>query len=666
MTQRGLVLTAILLLTHCVSEAKTGLADLSLDELMDLEVTLVSRRPQRVTETPAALAIITGDELRRLGVKSLPDALRLAPGFQVGQVDANKWVVASRGFAGLFANKLLVLVDGRSVYTPLFSGVFWESQGVLMEDVERLEIIRGPGGSMWGANAVNGIVNVVTREAATTPETFVHVGAGSERRQLAVRHGRPIPGGGLRIDAERIDIGRSAAAGDKPVRDDWQMQRVGLRADVDRGASDHLTVLGNVRGGSVGQSVTFVMQALPAVASTKYSDADLLSYDVLGRWRHHWNDDHEFEAQVYYDLFDRDEAVLHGRIHNADIDLQHRFRTGAHRLVWGTGYRRTWDDFDGTFTMQLDPASRTTHLFSGFVHDDIELIPQKLALSAGTKLEHNSFSNWEWQPSVHLWGAPSEDVSVWVGMSRAVRTPSRGDHDFNAAIGVVPADSLFSGAPEAVVTLLGSDRVEAEDLFAIDAGLRTQLGSGGFLDAALFYYKYDDLTTQEPGFPYTIDEPGPPHLIAPVRGDNLASGTALGIELVAEWEMSPSWQIRGSYTYLHLDVDVDLQSVTPDSNPYENDSPTHQVGLRSLGRRGPWSLAFSGRWVAELPGPLPNIPDYLTADVRISRHFAQGLEVAISGRNLLQASHREAISNTVGAVPTRVQREFFVSASWRR
>ncbi len=195
MTHRVLVTTAALLLSISIADAKTGLANLSLDELMDLEVTLLSRRPQRVTETPAALAILTGDELRRIGVHSLPDALRLAPGFQVGQVDANKWVVASRGFAGLFANKLLVLVDGRSVYTPLFSGVFWESQGVLMEDVERLEIIRGPGGSLWGANAVNGIVNVVTRPAATTPETFVHLGAGSERRQLALRHGRPIPGG---------------------------------------------------------------------------------------------------------------------------------------------------------------------------------------------------------------------------------------------------------------------------------------------------------------------------------------------------------------------------------------------------------------------------------------------------------------------------------------
>ncbi len=189
-----------------------------------------------------------------------------------------------------------------------------------------------------------------------------------------------------------MDRGRSAAAGDKPVRDDWHMQRVGFRADVERGPADHLTLLGNVRGGSVGQSVTFVMQASPAVARTQYFDADLLALDVLGRWRHHWDDDHELEIQAYYDLFDREEAVLHGRIHNADVDLQHRFRLGSHRLVWGGGYRRTWDDFDGTFTMQLDPASRTTHLFSGLVHDDIELVPQRLAISAGTKLEHNSFS----------------------------------------------------------------------------------------------------------------------------------------------------------------------------------------------------------------------------------------------------------------------------------
>lgn len=657
---------AVLLSLLCLSlPASAGLADLSLDELMNLEVTLVSRRPQPVTETPAALAVLTGDELRRFGVRSIPDALRLAPGFQVGQIDANKWVVTARGFAGLFANKLLVLVDGRSVYTPLFSGVFWESQGVLMEDVDRLEVIRGPGGTLWGANAVNGIVNVVTRPATETTRTFVEIGVGTERQQLAARYGRQIRGGAVRIDVERTATRRSAPAGRLPVHDDWRMQRVGFRADLDRNGTDFLTLLGNIRGGTVGQSVTFVAQPVPAVATTHYTDADVVALDLLGRWRRNWSEDHELEAQVYFDLFDREEVVLNGRIHNADIDLQHRLRIGSHRWAWGAGYRRTWDDFDGTFTMMLVPARRTTHLFSGFVHDDIEIVPDRVALSGGTKLEHNSYSGWEWQPNLRLWASPVDDLSFWVGLSRAVRTPSRGDHDFHAAAGAVPADSLYEGAPAAVVTLLGNGDVVAENLLAFDAGLRRRCSDKLFIELALFRYAYDDVTTQEPGFPYTTSDRGPTHLLLPVLNANMGEATTRGLEIGLDWEASPAWQIRSSYTYLDFDTRLDPTSRVDAEAFFENDSPAHQMNLRTLISRGPWSLAGSGRWVGQLPGPLPDISSYVTADVRLAHRLTPDVEVALSGISLFGA-HREAVSNSVGAVPTRVQREIFFSASWSR
>ncbi|MBT3342694.1 MAG: TonB-dependent receptor [Gemmatimonadetes bacterium] len=650
-----------------VRPADAALIDLSLDELMDLEVTLVSRRPQLLAETPAAVIVLTGDELRRAGVRSLPDALRLVPGFQVGQVDANKWVVTSRGFAGLFANKLLVLVDGRSVYTPLFSGVFWESQGVFMEDVERLEVIRGPGGALWGANAVNGIVNVITKPAGDTAQTFVEMGAGNERRQVAFRHGRQIRGGNLRIDAERIDRSRTTGAGDLPVRDDWRMHRVGFRADFETDTGHELTFLGSARGGSVGQSVTYVAQPVPALATTQYFDADLFAVDLLGRWRRQWSQDHVLEAQAYVDLFDREERVLKGRIHNADIDIQHRLRKGGHNWVWGAGYRRTWDDFDGTFTMWLEPAARTTHLVSGFIHDDVEISPGRLSLSGGTKLEHNSYSGWEWQPNLSLWFAPIDDVSMWAAVSRAVRTPSRGDQDFHAAVGAIPSDSLYSGAPEAVVALLGGTEVVAENLLAIDTGLRLPLGGRGFVDVTWFHYEYDDVATHEPGFPYTIEDRGPTHLVVPLYGANLAQATAKGMEILLDWALTPIWQIRGSYTYLDLDTRLDAESLATTADGfYENDSPTHQVGVRSQLSRGPWSLAVSGRWVAQLPGPLPNIPSYLDANGRLAYTWPSGLEVAISGANLLKSSHREAVSNSVGAVPTRVPREIFVSLGWRQ
>ena len=287
---------------------------------------------------------------------------------------------------------------------------------------------------MWGANAVNGIVNIVTRDAAETRQTVVEIGAGTQRQDVAVRHGRRFGDIDLRIYGQHFERRRSVAATEVPVRDDWQMSRVGFRADGEPSAEDHWSLIGSVRAGTVGQSVTFVAGAVPPIAQTRYVDADVVTADLLGRWRHSFSADDEIEAQVYYDLFDREEFVLRGRIHNFDIDVQQRALRGRHHLVWGGAYRRTWDDFDGTFTMWFEPARRTTNLLSGFVHNDVDLIAGRLSLSGGTKLEHNGYTGWEWQPNLRIWAAPTSRLSAWAALSRAVRTPSRGDHDFNAAV----------------------------------------------------------------------------------------------------------------------------------------------------------------------------------------------------------------------------------------
>jgi iron complex outermembrane recepter protein len=660
---RSWILTFILaLVLGACSAAFASLADLSLDELLDIEVTVVSRRPQTLAESPAALTVIHGNELRAAGIHTLPDALRMTPGFQVGQVDANKSVVTSRGFAGLFANKLLVLVDGRSVYSPLFSGVFWESQDVWMEDVERIEVVRGPGATMWGANAVNGIVNVVTRHAAETHQTVTELGVGTQRRDLAVRHGGRFGDIDLRIYGQHFTHGRSVAATSLPVRDDWHMSRVGFRADGEPDADVQWSLIGNVRQGTVGQSVTFVASARP-VAETRYFDADILTADLLARWRRSWGADDEIEAQVYYDLFDREEFVLQGRMHNFDIDVQQRSRRGRHHLVWGGGYRRTWDDFDGTFTMWLEPSRRTTQLFSGFLHSDVELIAERLFVSGGSKIEHNDYSGWEWQPNLRIWASPTPRVSAWAALSRAVRTPSRGDHDFRAAVGAVPADSLFAGAPAAVVTLFGSDRVASEKLHGMDAGVRTRIGNESLIEAAVYRYWYDDLAMQEVGLPFTLDEPGPPHLVLPLRGTSRSSATTTGAEISCEWAPPGLWQVRGTYTWMHLSVDVDPMTIAVSENPYEGDSPTHQLGLRAIARTQRWTLAIDGRWVDKLEAP--GIPSYTSADVRLARDLGRGLEVSMNVSDALQSDHREAVSNSVGAVYTRVPRAAYVSLIWR-
>jgi len=312
-------------LCHSMASA-AELVDLSLEELMDVEVTLVSRAPQRLTETAAAVFVITGDELRRSGLNSIPEALRLVPGLQVGVIDANKWIVTSRGFAGLFSNKLLVLIDGRSVYTPLFSGVFWESQDVFLEDVERIEVIRGPGGTLWGANAVNGIINVVTRNAVETRGTMLQLGAGMEERSTAnVRHGGVSADGRLayRVWGKAFQRDDSAPAGALAVDDSWHMLRSGFRVDYRMSETDALMVSADANAGDVGQSLTYTRSPPPPIRETVYDRPDVSGANLLSRWTHQFAGGSELDAQLYLDHFHRVESVLQGDINNVDLDIQH-------------------------------------------------------------------------------------------------------------------------------------------------------------------------------------------------------------------------------------------------------------------------------------------------------------------------------------------------------
>ncbi|MFH1569951.1 MAG: TonB-dependent receptor plug domain-containing protein [Gemmatimonadota bacterium] len=656
------------LLTGRVGEAQSParaiseLTGLSLEELMEVEVTLATRRPQKLSHSAAAITVVSGDELRRAGARTLPDALRLVPGLQVAQIDANKWIVTARGFAGLFSNQLLVLLDGRSIYTPLFSGVFWESQDVLMEDVERIEIIRGPGGALWGANAVNGIVNIITRQAEQTQGGYVQTRGSSEGHEVAARYGGRDGRGWYRVYGKVDERSPSAPAGPRPVRDGMHMARGGFRTDVDLSESDRLTVLGNAFRGAVGQSLNLVLAPPPSLGEAVYFDAEVRGADLLARWQRRLGEFSQVEAQASYDGFDREEIMLRGRLHNANLDLQHTWSGGRQRLAWGAGYRRTWDEFEGSFTMRLEPPRRTTHLFSAFVHDDLELWPERLRASLGTKVEHNSYSGFEWQPSVALWGSPAPRQSAWLSVSRPVRTPSRGDEDLKAIIAALPGDALLPGSPVTLVMADNSRDFTAERVLSVDAGYRLGLGARWYADVAAYYSRRANNLSQEPGLPRVV--PGETlYWILPLETDNLARATATGLDMALEWQVSSTWQLRAVYSYLDFDIGLSGRSrdVTTESN--EDESPRHQLGLRSLSESGPWSLAVTARWVSALLGP--GIPDYATADVRLSRRLGHGFEVALAGYDLLEASHREAVSQISGSAPTRVERELAASASWR-
>ena len=662
----SLLPAVILALALPAAAASSDLVALSLEELMNLEVTLVSRGSQTVSEVAAAVTVITADDLRRSGVHSLPEALRLAPGLQVSIVDANKWNVTARGFSGLFANKLLVLIDGRSVYTPLFSGVFWESQDVLFEDVERIEIIRGPGGTLWGANAVNGIINIVTRTAAQTQGGLVQLGAGSgERGAVSGRFGARLASGAhYRVWGKYFDRGRSSSVQALPVRDDWLMGRGGFRVDYRTFGGDDITLQGDFHAGEVGQSLTFIagVPEPPApAAETFYFDARVRGGNVLGRWTRDPGSPTETSVQTYFDLFSRREIILDGNIRSFDVDLQQRLQHGQHQIVVGGGYRLTDDDFDGSFTMSLDPAGRTYHLFSGFVHDELQLLPDRLRLSAGSKFEHNSFSGFEWQPNARIWWAPAAGHAVWGAVARAVRTPSRGDHDFRAIVGTLPS---LDDSTATLVRLLGDRRFDSEKLLAFDAGYRARLNASVNVDAAAFLNLYDDHFVREPAsLPFAETDPPPIHLILPLRIENGATATSMGFETAVDWDVIDSWRLRAAYTYFDLDIELPSGSRDTGTKGYEGDSPQHQLALRSYARLpSGWELYASGRYVDALPASL--VDAYVALDARLGWRPVPGLQLSLAAVNLLDRRHREGVANVVGAVHTAAERDFQALASW--
>ena len=532
-----------------------------------------------------------------------------------------------------------------------------------MEDVERIEVIRGPGGSLWGANAVNGIVNIITRSAQQTQGTYVHTHGSSEGRGAAIRHGARRGDSWYRAYAKVFERFSSKAAGPRKVRDDWHMARVGFRADLDLSDRDQLTVHGNGFRGAVGQSLNLVLGPPPRMSEDLYADADIYGTDLVARWRRRMGESGDVDVQASYDLFNRDERFLRGRVHNADLHLQHAWRHGRHRVAWGAGFRLTWDEFRGTYTMRFEPARRTDHLLSAFVHDEVDLIPQVLRASLGAKIEHNGRSGFEWQPSAALWFAPSPRQSAWLAVSRPVRTPSRGDHDLKAILTALPADALLPGAPITLVMADNSSDFAAERVLSVDGGYRIGLGTGWYAEVAAYHSRYfNNLSQEPPQLPLVV--PGEtPHWLIPLRTDNLARGTATGLDLAGERELSSTWQLRAVYSYLNFDIDMRERSRDTTTESNEDDSPTHQLGLRSLSEAGPWSLAVTGRWVDALEGP--KVPAYATADIRLAWQLGDGLEMAVAGYDLLKASHREAVSQISGSAPTRVERELAVSLSWR-
>lgn len=636
-------------------EAQRDLTEVSLEELLDVKVFSVSKRAESRLTAAAAVYVITQDDIRRSGVTSIPEALRLAPGVHVARVNSNQWAIGIRGFTSRLSRAVLVLIDGRSIYSPLFAGVFWEVQDTLLEDVDRIEVIRGPGATLWGANAFSGVINIITRTAKETQGVLVTGGGGTEERAFgAFRYGGALDHGlNYRVYGKFFDrdAGFHQGTGDF---DAWHMGQAGFRADWAAGEADSLTLQGDVYEGRAGERTAIASFSAP-FSETVEDDTALSGGNVLGRWRHAFGSTSEARLRMYYDRTNRRQVSFEERRDTFDLDLNHNFRLRRQEIIWGVGYRVTSGETDGVPTVQFVPSRRTDDLFSAFVQDDVTLVANRLRLTLGSKFEHNEYSGFEVQPSGRLVWTPHARHAVWASVARAVRTPSRVEHDLSLTSLVEPATPTF-------VRLTGDERFDSEQLLAYELGYRIHPTEEVFVDIALFYNRFTDLFSLEPGTPFLEPSPPPGHLVVPVFIGNGLGGEAYGVEVASDWRPFGWWRLAGAYSYLQLDLKPDAGSLDSTSEEAaEGSSPRHQVSLRSfmdLARQLELDLVL--RYVSRLSSQ--DVGDYVGLDAGVTWHPVRSLDISVVGQNLLERRHPEFRS---GDTITEVERGVYGKATWR-
>ena len=639
------------------------LLHLSLEDLFTTKVKLVSRKAEKLSSAPAAVFVISGEDIRRSGVSSVAEALRLVPGLQVARIDANKWAVSSRGFNDRFANKLLVLIDGRSVYTPLFSGVQWEAQDVLLEDVERIEVVRGPGATLWGANAVNGVINIITKSSSKTEGSLVAAGSGTEQRgSVRLRHGgRFDEDTSYRVYAKYFDRDESASASGGEADDNWHSTRSGFRIDRTHGRTDQLTLQGDIYANSLSQSSTVAVLDSPFVEAAS-EVVDLSGANVLGRWERRFSSASDLSLQLYYDRTVRSE-IVHGETRNTlDMDFQHRFSLGLRQeLMWGGGYRYSGDDIDNTFSISIAPRSSRTHLFNAFVQDDAEIIPNRIRAILGAKFEHNDFTGLEIQPNARFLLTLGRRQTVWGAASRAVRTPSRADDGLRSIVGAVPTRLLPEGAPPTFLEARGSRRFKSETIHAFELGYRLLSPERYAIDLTTFYNRYDNLRNFELD-PSVGTESGD-YSTLPFVFNNRADGRTVGFEASADWELAPWWRLHTTYSYLDMELNLAGDDGSMAART-EGTDPSNQLRLRNqLELKRQWQLDAVVRYTDSLKGL--DIKDFWELDLRLGWTVTEHLDLAFAGRNLLHKHHAEFLPLLINSVPAETERSLFAILTWR-
>lgn len=631
------------------------LTEFTPEQLANLEVTSVSKKPEKRWTTAAAIHVITREDIRRAGVTALVDALRLAPGLQVARINSNQWAVGIRGFASRLSRSMLVLIDGRSVYTSLFAGTYWEVQDVLLEDVERIEVIRGPGGTLWGANAVNGVINVITRASRDTTGAFVSVGGGTlERAFVGLRYGG-TSGDRLsyRVYGKAFDRGPGFHATTGNF-DGWHMFQGGFRADWEKTASDTLAVQGNAYGGRAGQRSSVTRLDPPSVSVVE-ADSDLSGANLAGRWQHVSAGGARWSAGAYYDRTDRRDPTFREIRNTIDLDVQRRARYRRHDLIVAAGYRVSSGATSAVPAIAFVPADRTDHLWTGFVTDAVTLAANRLVLDAGVKLERNDYSGFEAQPTLRLVWTPSPTRSLWISGARAVRTPSRVEHDL---LGY----SLIDARAPLFTKVLGSRDFRSEETLTGELGYRVQPHPRLTVDSVVFFNDHDGLLSIEAGPPFRETSPPVPRLVVPLRIANGIGGSSHGAEVAADWLPLGGWRLTAAYSFLRLSLRPSAGSLDTSTAAAANGTAPRHTGLAqshlSLGNKA--SFDITARYVGALPAL--NVSSYVGLDARLAWYPNPKLEIAIVGQNLAQARHAEF---SVSRLVTELRRGVYGHLTWR-
>jgi iron complex outermembrane receptor protein len=606
-----------------VDIAQLGLEPMSLEQLSNVVITSVSRREEALGSAAASVYVITGEDIRRSGANTLPEALRLAPNLQVARADANQYAISARGFNNTLANRLLVLIDGRIVYSPLFSGVFWEVQDVMLEDVLRIEVISGPGGTLWGANAVSGVINVITRPAADTQGFLVAAGAGNRQRAAAAtRYGGTLGADGhYRVYAKYLNHDNTRQANGTPIVDQSARHQVGFRADWG-GAHRNFTVQGDAYRGDIEQ-----------VAG---GSRDLGGANLLVRWNELRDDGSSVQAHAYYDRVERDQpGSIRGQLDILHAEFQHGLNLAkSHRLLWGAGYRYAHDHIDNvTPALAFIPATRGLKWYNAFVQDEWRLLPHVI-LTLGVKAEHNDYSGLEWLPNARLAWQLSPERLLWSAISRVARAPSRIDRELFA-----PAAAPFA--------LAGGPQFRSEVSNVLEIGYRAQETRALSYSVTAFRHEHQRLRSFE---------------LQPGGGvfQNRMEGSTSGVEGWGTYRVTPSWRVDAGWVEMRQSLRAEPGSTSTVTAAGLGNDPHRWVTLRSALDLTPrHELDVMARYVGQLPNP--QVPAYTAVDVRLGWKVSSELQLSLLLQNLFDRSHPEW-----GAAANRAeyQRGFFFKVLW--